>query len=85
MDENQDTGWRDEPESPKKDTSKRGFNWWPLLLLPIAFLIGWGGSSALEERNQRLADDTTQYGVGAGAPIIIPCDTPSPSPETTID
>lgn len=81
MDENQDRGWRDDPEGHSEVSQRKNkTSWWPLLLLPIAFLVGWGGNSALEERSKVLSQDTTQYGVGAGAPIIIPCDTPDPSP-----
>lgn len=51
-------------------------HWWPLLLLPIAFLIGWGGNQAFEERKEQISG--TEYGVGAGAPIILPCETLKP-------
>lgn len=60
-----------------ENRNEKRVHYWPLLLLPIAFLVGWGGNQALEERNRQITGP--EYGVGAGAPIIIPCESSNPT------
>ncbi len=51
-----------------------GFNWWPLLVLPLAFFIGWGTNEALTTDRDMSTRNGTQVGVGGGP--ITPCITP---------
>lgn len=46
-------------------------NWWPLLLIPLAFFIGWGVNEARDTANNQAYQNTAQSGVG-GAPGF-PC------------
>lgn len=54
-------------------------NWWPLLLIPIAFFIGWGANAATDNANDRASTgNSMQYGVGGGPGTQCPS-----SPSTT--
>jgi hypothetical protein len=74
LDNRNDTRERNTREPEKKT------NWWPLLLLPVAFALGWGVGDRLDNNNQQTAETSrTEYGIGGG-PGDIPSPSPSPSP-----
>lgn len=73
MREDRDRQAEDEMFQETRDENKEDqgtSKWWPLLLLPIAFFIGWAGNA--------MVNDTTttnpQVGIGGG-PQLTPCPT----------
>lgn len=50
-------------QSHKRDG---GFNWLPLLLIPLFFVAGWGANEGIDNRQDRASSNPIQYGVGGG-------------------
>lgn len=85
MEENQNPDWQDKstrhPEADKDEREKKGgFNWLPLLLIPVAFVMGWGANDATagDDRNQ-ISETRPQVGVGGG-----PDSSMCPSPNSNL-
>lgn len=79
MANNNGRGWHGDPEGHREAAKERDkkTNWWPLLLLPVAFAVGWLGHDATNDNNREVASENRmQPGVGGGP------DTPSVSPES---
>lgn len=74
-------GWHGDPEGHRdaaRDRREDGrerkskTNWWPLLFLPVAFVIGWAGGDASDNNNREQAyTNQTQPGVGGGPDVSI--------------
>lgn len=66
-DNNQGKGWHGDSERHAEvGREKKKTNWWPLLLLPIAFFIGWGANDAASNNDRSQATENQQYGIGGG-------------------
>jgi hypothetical protein len=81
MADNQGKGWHGDPEGHREAAKERDkdTNWWPLLLLPVAFLFGWlGHDAATPDRSDVSSESRFQPGVGAGPDV--PSGSPSLSP-----
>jgi hypothetical protein len=75
MADNQGRGWHGDSEGHREASKERnegGFNWLPLLLLPLAFFVGWGANEAMGNNN----DQTYQSQPGVGGGPNTPCVTP---------
>lgn len=73
---------RDEELEERREATEDRNNWWPLLLIPIAFFLGWGANQAANSAtNERAYNNTTQYGVGGGPGT--PCANPNSGSSTT--
>lgn len=84
MADNQGRGWHGDSEGHADAARERDkdnkFNWLPLLLLPVAFAIGWGANEAMGNEDTRgQTAQTQQYGIGGG-PGSSPCATPASTP-----
>ena len=67
-------GWHGDPEGHRDAGRERKSktNWWPLLFLPVAFVIGWAGGDASDNNENRQAyTNQTQPGVGGGPDVSI--------------
>lgn len=71
--------FRDDPDSEVEVTRKDSTNWLPLLLIPVALLVGWFGKDAVDNSaNRNLSSQTSPVvGVGGGPVSPIPCTTPA--------
>lgn len=59
-------GWHGDPEGHAEAARERDkFNWWPLLAIPVAFVIGWGAAQTTNPDNQ-MTRNGTEVGVGGG-------------------
>jgi hypothetical protein len=82
MDEDQrDRVWHADSEGraeAQERDKKSKFNWLPLLILPVAFFLGWGANEALSSADEanRVSENRPEVGVGGG-----PENTTCPSPE----
>lgn len=68
-------GWRGDPEGHRaaaRESHRSKTSWWPLLFLPVAFVIGWvSGDAADNNENRQASTNQTQPGVGGGPDISI--------------
>ena len=81
-DENRD--WRENNDERREVTRERRSrtNWWPLLFLPVAFVIGWVGGDAADNTSRDQAyTNQTQPGIGGGPDVTVP---PAPSQTFTV-
>lgn len=81
----QGRGWHGDPEGHAEashERDKKHTNWLPLLLLPIAFILGWAGHDATTKDTHEVAQQqsTIQPGVGGGPATTI---TPTGSSSNT--
>ena len=70
----QGQGWHGDPEGHAEAARERDnkVNWLPLLLIPLAFVLGVWGGNAMDNNNRQ---DGTQVGVGGGP--VVPCISPT--------
>lgn len=74
-------------------TEHRSASWWPLFLIPIAFIAGWAVNETMDRTANTTVNTRTEYGIG-GAPFDAtqltplptiateePTSTPTPTPE----
>jgi hypothetical protein len=57
----------------KNTQPKRYFNWVPLLLIPLFFVLGWVTKGAYDSPNNSI--NSPQYGVGGGPGDVTPYST----------
>lgn len=78
MADNTNRGWHGDSEGHRevaKERTKTKTNWWPLLFIPVAFVLGWGASDASDNADDQAYNSQAERGVGGGP------DSPSISPE----
>lgn len=73
-------GWHGDPEGHAQAARERDkFNWWPLLAIPIAFVIGWSANAATNTVNNTTNGTEVGIGGGPGAECITPTNIQSPN------
>lgn len=57
------------------------FNWWPLLAIPVAFVIGWSANTATNTGVSTSTTNGTEVGIGGGpgSECITPTNIQSPN------
>ena len=61
-------GWHGDSEGHREAAEERNdTNWWPLLFIPVAFLVGWWANDTVDNASQNQArNNQAETGVGGG-------------------